>query len=197
MNWETSLGDPERAAFSLIQQVGQVRLTWAPQGVHCAEHLRALQGLCTLQSFQFRKLLLTTGNTLPWGSSVISSGATWPRRSLVAWTLDWKPFANLLADWPRLRLPMLDWRVFHPSMLTVVVNLWWKRKSKRVYGSLLRIVHRFSTPANTQSFSLKHAPASRKLSSWMIWKILTNAICWVLANSPLNYSVRDRNLTTV
>lgn len=54
---------------------------------------------------------------VPCGSSVISSGATWPKRSLVAWTEELKPLANLFADWPRLRPEMLDWSLFQPSIV--------------------------------------------------------------------------------
>ena len=59
----------------------------------------------------------------PCGSSVISSGATWPRRSRVAWTLDWKPLASLLADWPRLRPAMPDCSFVQPSMATILMCL--------------------------------------------------------------------------
>jgi len=44
----------------------------------------------------------------------MSSGATWPRRSLVAWT-DWEiPFENFEPTWAKLRE---DWRDFQPCMM--------------------------------------------------------------------------------
>lgn len=54
----------------------------------------------------------------PWGSSVISSAATWPSRSLVACTLELKPFASLLADWPRLRLARPVWSCFQLAAMS-------------------------------------------------------------------------------
>lgn len=50
---------------------------------------------------------------------MISSGATVPRRSLVACTLELKPFAILLAEAPKLMLPKLVCSLFQPSMVWV------------------------------------------------------------------------------
>lgn len=72
---------------------------------------------CVHSSFQILVLCDTLENKAatgkkdgrPWGSSVISSGAICPSRSRVAWTLEVRPFANLLADWPRFKFPKLVW----------------------------------------------------------------------------------------
>ena len=53
---------------------------------------------------------------------MISPGAIWPRRSRVAWTLELKPFANLLADWPMFKLDKLDCNLLQPSIVDVCVG---------------------------------------------------------------------------
>ena len=73
---------------------------------------------------------------IPCGNSVISSGAIWPRRSRVACTLDWKPLANLLADWPMLRPARPDESLLQPSM-SVERGLWWQEE-RRYSGTLCR-----------------------------------------------------------
>ena len=50
---------------------------------------------------------------VPWGSSVMSSGATWPSRSLVACTPELNPFASLLADCAKFIEDRLDCSLFH------------------------------------------------------------------------------------
>lgn len=90
------------------------RATWA---LRRASTLASRSLYSTPVSQNTNTLRLRKPKTRPWGSSVISFAATWPRRSLVACTLELKPFANLLADWPRLIEARLDWMFFQFSIL--------------------------------------------------------------------------------
>ena len=56
-------------------------------------------------------------SSLPCGSSVISSGAICPNRSLVACTDELKPFAILVADCPIFKLAKFDENLFQLSMI--------------------------------------------------------------------------------
>jgi hypothetical protein len=56
---------------------------------------------------------------------VISSAATWPRRSRVACTLELKPLVNFVPAWAKLMPLRLDWSFDHPSIavcLRLAVN---------------------------------------------------------------------------
>ena len=79
-----------------------------------------LQDLCILDMtiVSIKSPLLDLSPDIPWGSSVISSGATCPSLSFVAWTEELTPFANLEADWPMLRLAKPVWRDFQLAAIS-------------------------------------------------------------------------------
>lgn len=85
-------------------------------------HQRVFRDLYTLDRCDSREQLISLYRPLyvdiPWGSSVMSSAATCPSLSFVAWTCELNPFAILFADWPMLRLAMPVWRDFQLAAMS-------------------------------------------------------------------------------
>lgn len=92
--------------------LNNARWAWRRASTRASRSLYSVRGFSSTSGF--------LAGAVPWGSSVISPGATWPRRSRVAWTLELKPFANLLADWPRFKLEKLDCNLVQLSIVDCV-----------------------------------------------------------------------------
>lgn len=122
---------------------------------------------------------------LPWGSSVISSAVTWPKRSRVAWTLELKPFVSLLPASAKLMLPKLDWNFDHPSIVLLVLggDIWVGDQSwcvaRRTYVTWLG----------------SQGPCTASGSLYTFWLAVVHGVYYTIYPLKIHRLLRTRNIS--